>query len=252
MPTMLHARILKSPYPHVKVKSIDVSGAEALGATVVTFEETPKVRYCPRLVSVPSATYKDWQVLTGKPKYVGEPIAAVAAETEEQAQSALEAIKVEYEQLEAVFNAVESMERETLIHEEIELENEILKVKKNVGCSLEITDGDVEKGFKEADIVIERTYRTNRRYHNQLETKGAVVMPEPDGGVTIWSTTQTIHNSRLLIHDIFGIPVGKIRVMKVALGGSFGSSIHVNPPVPIAVALALKSRRPVRLSYTRE
>ena len=252
MPTMLHARILKSPYPHVKVKSIDVSGAEALGATVVTFEETPKVRYCPRLVSVPSATYKDWQVLTGKPKYVGEPIAAVAAETEEQAQSALEAIKVEYEQLEAVFNAVESMERETLIHEEIELENEILKVKKNVGCSLEITDGDVEKGFKEADIVIERTYRTNRRYHNQLETKGAVVMPEPDGGVTIWSTTQTIHNSRLLIHDIFGIPVGKIRVMKVALGGSFGSSIHVNPPVPIAVALALKSRRPVRLSYTKE
>ena len=249
---MLHARMLKSPYPHARVKSIDVSGAEALGATVITFEEIPQVRYCPRLVSVPSATYKDWRVLTGKPKYVGEPIAAVAAETEELAQRALEAIEVEYERLDAAFDAEDSMGMKTPIHEEIELENETLKVEKNIGCSLEITEGDVEEGFREADVVIERTYRTNRRYHNQLETKTAVVRPEPDGGVTIWSTTQTIHNSRLLIHDIFGIPVGKIRVMKVALGGSFGSSIHVNPPVPIAVALALKSRRPVRLSYTRE
>lgn len=252
LPTMLHARILKSPYPHARVKSIDVSGAEALGATVVTFEEIPKVRYCPRLVSVPSATYKDWLVLTGKPKYVGEPIAAVAAETEEMAQRALEAIEVEYEHLEAAFDAMDSMKMKGLIHKEIELEDKALKVEKNIGCTLEITEGDVEEGFKEADVVIERTYRTNRRYHNQLETKTAVVRPEPDGGVTIWSTTQTIHNSRLLIHDIFGIPVGKIRVVKVALGGSFGSSIHVNPPVPIAVALALKSRRPVRLSYTRE
>jgi len=249
---MLHARILKSPYPHTRVKSIDVSGAEAFGATVVTFEEIPKIRYCPRLVSVPAATYKDWQVLTGKPKYVGEPIVAVAAETEEQAQRALEAIKVEYEHLEAAFDVIDSMGMKDLIHKEIELENKVLKVEKNIGCTLEITEGDVEEGFREADVVIERTYRTNRRYHDQLETKTAVVRPEPDGGVTIWSTTQTIHNSRLLIHDIFGIPVGKIRVVKVALGGSFGSSIHVNPPVTIAVALALKSRRPVRLSYTRE
>jgi xanthine dehydrogenase molybdenum-binding subunit len=249
---MLHARVLKSPYPHARVKSIDVSGAEELGATVVTFKETPQVRYCPRLVSVPSATYKDWLVLTGKPKYVGEPIAAVAAETEELAQRALESIKVEYERLEAAFDAEDSMGMKDLIHEEIELEDEVLKVEKNIGCTLEITEGDVEEGFREADVIIERTYRTNRRYHNQLETKTAVVRPEPDGSVTIWSTTQTIHNSRLLIHDIFGIPVGKIRVVKVALGGSFGSSIHVNPPVPIAVALALKSRRPVRLSYTRE
>ena len=252
LPTMLHARVLKSPYPHARVKSIDVLGAEELGATVVTFKEIPQVRYCPRLVSVPSATYKDWLVLTGKPKYVGEPIAAVAAETEELAQRALESIEVEYERLEAAFDAEDSMGMKDLIHEEIELEDEVLKVEKNIGCTLEITEGDVEEGFREADVIIERTYRTNRRYHNQLETKTAVVRPEPDGSVTIWSTTQTIHNSRLLIHDIFGIPVGKIRVVKVALGGSFGSSIHVNPPVPIAVALALKSRRPVRLSYTRE
>ncbi len=253
LPNMLHARVLKSTFPHARVKSIDVSGAEALGATVVTFEETPDLRFCPRLVSVPEATYKDWRMLTGKPRYVGEAIAGVAAESEEEAQRALEAVKVEFEPLEASFDALDSMApgRE-LVHEEILLKDEVLKVRNNIACQLEITEGDVEAGFREADVIIERTYRTNRRYHNQLETKSVVVRPEPDGGITVWSTTQTIHNTRLLLHEIFGLPVGKIRVVKVALGGSFGSSIQVNPVVPIAVALALKSRRPVRLTYTRE
>jgi xanthine dehydrogenase molybdenum-binding subunit len=85
-----------------------------------------------------------------------------------------------------------------------------------------------------------------------METKSVLVRPEPGGGITVWSTTQTLHNTRILLHEIFGIPMGKIRVIKVPLGGSFGSSIQVNPVVPIAVALALKAGRPVKLSYTRE
>ncbi|MFQ6075522.1 MAG: xanthine dehydrogenase family protein molybdopterin-binding subunit, partial [Candidatus Bathyarchaeia archaeon] len=113
-------------------------------------------------------------------------------------------------------------------------------------------EGDIEKGFAESDVVLEREYRTNRRYHCQLETKSAVVNPEPDGGITLWSTTQTIHNTRLLLHQIFGVPMNKINVKKAAIGGSFGSSIQTNTVVPIAVALALKARRPVKLSYTRE
>jgi xanthine dehydrogenase molybdenum-binding subunit len=253
LPNMLHARMLKSPLPHARVESIDVSAAEALDAYTVTFEEIPEVKYCPRLVSTPEATYKDWKVLTGKPLYVGDPIAAVAAETEEEAQKALEAVRVEYKVLDAVFDALESMEpgREP-IHDEIILKDEILEVENNVGCELVIEEGDAERGFREADVVIERTYRTNRRYHNQLEPKSVVVRPEAGGGLTVWSTTQTIHNTRLLLHEVFGIPMGKIRVVKVAIGGSFGSSIHVNPVVMAATALALKSRRPVKMTYTRE
>jgi xanthine dehydrogenase molybdenum-binding subunit len=252
-PNMLHARMLKSTHPHARVKSIDVSAAEAMGAYTVTFEEIPEVRYCPRLVSTPDSTYKDWRVLTGKPLYVGDPVAAVAAETEEEAQAALEAVKVEYEALDAVFDALESMEpgREPL-HDEIILEDEALKVVNNIACRLEIEEGDAEKGFQESDVIVERTYRTNRRYHDQLETKSAVVRPEAGGGITVWSTTQTIHNTRLLLHEVFGIPMGKIRVVKVALGGSFGSSIHVNPVVMAATALALKTLRPVKMTYTRE
>jgi xanthine dehydrogenase molybdenum-binding subunit len=250
---MLHARVLKSSHPHAKIISIDVSGAEKMGATAITFEDVPDVKFCPRLVSTPASTYKDWKVLTRKPHYVGEAIAAVAAETEEEAQWALNAIKVEYETLDATFDALEAMEPKRIqIHDTIELEDKILKVENNVGCKLDITEGDVDAGFAEADFILERTYKTNRRYHNQLETKSVVVRLEVDGGITIWSTSQTIHNTRLLLHEIFDIPMGKIRVIKVPLGGSFGSSIQVNTVVPIAVALALKSKRPVRLSYTRE
>jgi len=251
-PNMLYGRILKSPYAHAKVRSMDVSKAEEMGAVTLTPDEIPDVKYCPRLVSVPSSTYKDWKVLADKGHYVGEPIAAVAAESEEEAQRALEAIEVEYEVLGASFDALDAMEPGAeAIHDQIYLDKDLLDVENNVGCELEITEGD-PSSLEAADFVVERTYRTNRRYHNQLEPKSVVVRPEPDGGVSIWSTTQTIHNTKLLIHEIYGIPMGKIRVYKVALGGSFGSSIHVNPVTNVAVGLALKSRRPVKLCYTRE
>jgi len=253
LPNMLHARVLKSPHAHARVKHIDTAAITDPTVVTLTPDEVPQARFCPRLVSTPEATYKDWTILTTKPRYVGEPIAAVAAESEEDAQRALESIKVEYETLPAVFDALESMEPGvTPIHDAIELDEEELQVENNVACQLEITEGDTEQGFSSSPHVIERTYRTNRRYHAQLEPKSVLVRPEPDGGVTLWSTTQTLHNTRILLHELFGIPMGKIRVMKAPLGGSFGSSIQVNPVVPIAVALALKSRRPVRLSYTRE
>ncbi len=253
LPNMLHARVLKSPHAHAKVKHIDTAAITDPTVVTLTPDDVPSVRFCPRLVSTPEATYKDWRVLTSKPKYVGEPIAAVAAESEEEAQRALESITVEYEELTAVFDALESMEPGVEpIHDTIELDEDVLQVESNIACQLEITEGDTETGFRNSDHIVERTYRTNRRYHAQLETKSVLVRPEPDGGVTLWSTTQTLHNTRILLHEIFGIPMGKIRVMKVAIGGSFGSSIQVNPVVPIAVALALKARRPVRLTYTRE
>jgi xanthine dehydrogenase molybdenum-binding subunit len=250
---MLHVRVLKSSHAHAEVLNIDTSGAQKLGATVLTVDEVPDVMFCPRLVSTPDSTYKDWRILTDHPRYVGEAIAAVAAETEEDAQKALEAMEVEYKTHPAYFDPLTSHEKgATQIHEHIILEDNEIKPERNVGCELHIKEGDVEEALKTCDVVLERTYTTNRRYHTQLETKSVVVRPEIDGGVTIWSTTQTLHNSRLLLHEIFGLPMGKIRIIKVPLGGSFGSSIQVNTVVPIAVAMALKTKRPVKLTYTRE
>jgi xanthine dehydrogenase molybdenum-binding subunit len=253
LPHMLHVRVLKSPYPHARIKKIDTSRISDPTIVTLTPEEVPDVTFCPRLVSIPTSTYRDWKVLTDRPRYVGEPVVAVAAESEEAAQVAIESIDIEYETLPAVFDAFESLNPEAEpIHTDIMLADDWIKVENNIACSLDIVEGDSERGFADADHIVEGTYRTNRRYHAQMETKSVLVRPEPDGGVTIWSTTQTLHNTRILLHEIFGIPMGKIRVIKVPLGGSFGSSIQVNPPIPIAVALALKSQKPVKLSYTRE
>jgi xanthine dehydrogenase molybdenum-binding subunit len=253
VPHMLHARILRSLHSHAKVISIDTAAAESAGTVCITFKDVPQVKFNPRLVSTPETTYKDWTVLTGEPVYFGEPIAAVAAETEEEAQRALELIKVEYEVLEAVFEASEAVKPGCpAVHQKILLDEKELTVENNLACKLEFTEGSVDRGFNEADIVLERKYRTNRRYHAQLETKSVVCKPEANGGVTLWSTTQTIHNSRILIHDVFSIPMHKINLKKVALGGSFGSSIHTNISTLIAVALALKAGRPVKISLTRE
>jgi len=253
LPGMLHMRLLKSSFPHAKVLKIHTEEAEKLGAYTLTPDEVPDVKFCPRLVSTPEATYKDWHVLAKKPLYVGEPIAAVAADTEEEAQLAIEALKVDYEQLPAYFDAEESSKPgATQLHDAIELKGTIINPERNIACTLDLQEGDTDAAWKECDEVVERTYRTNRRYHVQLETKSVLVKPEIEGGISVWSTTQTIHNTRLLLHEIFGLPMGKIRVYKVPLGSSFGSSIQVNTIVPIAVAMALKTRRPVKLTMTRE
>ena len=253
LPGMLYGRILKSPYPHARIKSIDVSEAEKMGAVVITFKDVPKKKFNIRLVSADRVNYKDWEVLTDHPKYVGDYVAAVAAETEELAQKAVEAIKIEWEVFEPLLDPFESMkDGRPKIHNKILFGSKEITVKNNVACRLDYSEGDVEKAFKEADVVIERTFKTNRRYHMQLEPKVTVAKPEPDGGITVWTTTQTIHNTRILISQVFDIPMSKVNVKKLPIGGSFGSSIQTNLVTLVAVALALKAGRPVKIALSRE
>jgi xanthine dehydrogenase molybdenum-binding subunit len=188
-----------------------------------------------------------------KVRHVGEGVAAVAAKMEALAQKAMEAVKVEYEQLPALFDPYEAMEPGApQLYEDVMLGDVVLPVEKNMACIREVSEGDVEKGFAEADHVIEGDFRTGRVYHAQLETKSVVCRPEPDGGIAVWPSVQSIHNTRQLLGRIFNIPLNKVDVHRVSIGGSFGSSIQMNTPVAICVALALKARKPVRLSLTRE
>ena len=253
LPRMLYARILRSPFPHARVKSIDTSAAEKLGAVCITFKDVPKLKYCERLVNIPKATFKDRHVLTDRPLHVGEAIAAVAAETEEIAEKTLSLIRVEYERYPAVFDASEAMKPGSpILHQTILVGDEERKIENNIAVSKLISQGDVEKGFQEADVIVEEEFKTGRVYHAQMETKTVVCQPEADGGITVFTTTQTIHNVRQLLGEIFQIPLSKVNVKKVPVGGSFGSSIQMNSATPIGVALALKARRPVKLSLTRE
>ncbi|MCI4462009.1 MAG: molybdopterin-dependent oxidoreductase, partial [Thermogladius sp.] len=254
VPGMLIGRIFRSPYAFADISRVDVSEAERMGAVTLTPDEVPQKLFNPRLVSVDEVTFKDHLILTKKPRYVGEPVAAVAAPSEELAQRALESIRIHVERVyEPILDPFKAMDPSSpLIHESILKGDQVIRVERNVAARLTYSEGDVDKAFKEADVVLERRFKTGKRYHMQLEPKAVLCVPEPGGRLTIYSTTQTIHNTRILISELFGIPESRITVVKVPIGGSFGSSIQVNYLVPIAVALCLKSGRPVKIAYTRE
>jgi len=253
LPHMLHGRILSSPYAHARVKSIDVSAAEAMGAVCITFDDVPHVRYNERIITIPAVLHKDHYVLADKVRRMGEAVAAVAAETEELAEKAVRAIKVEYQVLPAITDPVGAMRpgAEPIYDTVLWGEKEI-KIENNVACARQVEEGDVDRAFAEADVIVEGTFKTTKIYHVQMEPKSVVCRPEPDGGLTVWPTTQSIHNVRILLGEIFDIPLSKVNVKRVPIGGTFGSSIQMNPPIPICAALALKARRPVKLTLTRE
>ena len=253
LPHMLYGRILSSPYAHARVRHVDASAAEAMGAVVITFDDIPKVRYNERIITIPAVLHKDHYVLADKVRRMGEAVAAVAAETEQLAEKALRAVRVEYEVLPALTDPVDAMKPGAEpIYDTVLWGQEEIEIEHNVACAREVEEGDVDGAFAGADVTVEGTFRTHKIYHAQMEPKSVVCRPEPDGGLTVWPTTQSIHNVRILLGEIFSIPLSKVNVKRVPIGGTFGSSIQMNPPIPICAALALKARRPVKLTLTRE
>lgn len=253
LPHMLHARVLRSPYPHARIKHIDTKAAEQAGAVCLTWADIPKVRYNERIVTVPEELRKDRFVLPDKVRHVGEKIAAVAAESEAAAEKALQLIKVEYEILDAIYDPFEAMKPGApQLYDTVLKGRTEIPIENNIAYTYSYEEGDIEKGFAQADVVVEGEYRTPAIYHLQLETKCAVCQPEPDGGIILWATSQSIHNVRILLGEIFGLPLNKVNVKHIPMGGTFGSSIQMNSVVPICVALALKARRPVKLVSSRE
>lgn len=255
IPGQLHAVILRSPYAHAEIKGVDYSEAEKMGAVCIGPQDVPDVLYNERIVSIPAKTYRDRTVLPkDRVRHVGEAIAACAAETEEKAFEALKKIKVTWgEKWEPVVTLDDAMSPDApAIYDQVYLGDDKVKINNNLACDRDIDVGDIEEGFKEADIIADETFDVQRVYHMQMETKSAVCQPEADGGITLWTTTQGIHNVRILLGQIFSIPLSRINVKRTTLGGSFGSSIQMNSVTPICVALALKARKPVKLVTTRE
>ncbi|MDD3656977.1 MAG: molybdopterin-dependent oxidoreductase [Atribacterota bacterium] len=255
IPGQLYAVVLRSPYAHAEIKEVDYSEAEQMGAICIGPQDVPEVLYNERIVSIPAKTYRDRTVLPkDKVRHVGEAIAACAAETEEKAFAALKKIKVVWgEKWEPLVTLDDAMAPAApAIYEQVYLGDDKVKITGNLACERNIEVGDIEEGLRQADIIAEETFEVQRVYHMQLETKSAVCQPEANGGFTLWTTTQGIHNVRILLGQIFSIPLSRINVKRTTLGGSFGSSIQMNSITPICVALALKARRPVKLVTTRE
>ncbi len=253
VPRMLHGRYVASPYAHARIKSIDAHVAEEMGATVLTWADIPRILYNERIITVPWALHKDHFVLADKVRRMGEPVAAVASETEELAEQAARAVIVQYEPLPVVTDPLAAMQPGVEpIHESVMHGENLLAIENNVACARTITQGDVTKAWAEAEVFVEGNFTTPKIYHMQLEPKTAVCRPEPDGGLTVWATTQSIHNVRIILGQLLDIPLSKLDVQRVPVGGTFGSSIQMNSVIPICAALALKARRPVKMSLTRE
>lgn len=250
LPGMLHAKILRSPHPHARILHIDVSKALRLKGVkaVVTGRDLP-------------ATYgdplKDQPIFAiEKVRFVGESVAGVAAVDEETAEEALSLIKVEYEELPAVFDPREAMKPDTpLVHEEMHTyrrAGSFYPVKgTNINNHFKLRKGDVDRGFAESDCVFEHTFTTQRVDHCYLEPNAAVAQMDASGKITLWTNTQTPYRSRSHITEALGIPTTKLRVVATWTGGGFGGK-HTQVQ-PECVALAMKAdNRPVRLVLSRE
>ena len=247
-------KLLRSPYPHARILSIDTSKAEKLPGVraIVTGKDAP----------VMAAFIRDQYVIARDVvRFVGEPVAGVVADTEDIAQDALELIQVDYDELPAVFDPEEAMRMNppVVIHPSLpqylrgplSFGYRLLPDRPNVFQYWEGYQGDVEKGFKEADFVIENRFSVPRAQHSCLERFTAEAWLEPDGTITVRTRKQGIHPLRGAISSTFDIPISKVRVISPYIGGAFGET-WTSWPECIVVLLVLKSQRAIRVAFTRE
>lgn len=240
LPHMLHAKVLFSPVAHARIKNIDVSEAEKLPGVhaVVCYKDSPKERYNGN--GEDKDGHKTERVFDDVVRYVGDKVAAVAADNPQIAQKALQLIRVEYEELPFYLTAEEAMQEGAYpIHEGGNIVQEV-----NLGC------GDVEQAMAEAYRVYEDTYTMPAIHHAAMEPHVSVADYSYDGKLTIYTPTQDAFGQRDNLHRIFGLPMNKIRVVVPAVGGGFGGKIDLVTE-PITALLAMKTRRPVKLVYTR-
>lgn len=234
---MLCAKIVRSSRPHAKILRIDTSPARAMKgvAAVLTASDIPGVNHYG--LSIP-----DQPVLAqDKVRCVGDPVALVAAEDEQIALKAADAVKVHYEDLPAVFSPEEAlMPGAPKVHEG-----------GNLLLHTKVSKGDVERGFAMASAIVKDVYKAQKVGHAYLETESGVAVPERNGTITVWSSTQYPFRDRRQMAPVLRMPASKIRVAQAAVGGGFGGKDDITVEIHLAL-LALKTGRPVRLIWSRE
>ena len=247
LPGMLHVAVLRSPYPHAKIISIDTSAAKAMVGvtTVVTGEDLGERLQIPAAPIVPGQKIPPHPVLArGAVHCVGVPVAAVVAQTRALAQDGANAIEVEYEALPSVVNAEKALEPGAPLARE-ELDSNICYIATKKG-------GDVEKAFAQAEHICRMHIASPRQVALAIEPRGIVASPEPMGqGLTVWLSTQAPHRVRGDLATGLGFPEHKIRVIAPDVGGGFGSKGPLYREYVLACHLALKLGRPIKWIATR-
>ncbi len=243
LPRMIYGKLLRSPHPHARIVSIDTSRALELDGVyaIITGEAMPE-----KFGIMPS-TQDEEALATDKVRYVGDPVAAVAAATESLAEKALGHIDVEYEVLKPILT-IEDALAGTEESERIHAWNRHANIQKAVSFEF----GDVEKAFAESEHVFEDTYFYQGNTHLPMEQYCAVGLYGPDDKLTVWSSTQTPHYLHRALAKVLKLPPSRIRVIATPVGGGFGGKSDPFSHEICAAKLSMITGRPVKITLTRE
>ncbi len=254
---LLYGKILFSPHPHARIKEIDTSHAEALPGVyaVLTYKNVPRVVHTTAGQGAPEPSPYDTFILDNKVRFVGDRVAAVAAESPQIAEKAISLINVEYAVLPAVLDPLKAMEKAApIIHDEKEA-HAVISVPydpgHNLAAHVELAVGDVEKGLAEADFVFENHYESQYAAHTCIEPHIVITYLDEGGRLVIRTSTQVPFHVRRIVAQCLKIPVAQIRVVKPRIGGAFGGKQEILLE-DLCAALTLKTGRPVKLALTRE
>lgn len=255
---MAHASVFRSTAPHALIRSIQAEAArQSPGVLSVTTGDD-----LARLMAEPywgPAVVDQSPLAIGRVRYVGEPVAAIVADTPEQAEAAMSLLDVEYEDLPAVFDPFEAREPGSpLLYDQVRPARAFADLAElrpaegtNVNIHYRLRRGDVDAGMAAADLVVEETYSYSRNQFCALEPHLTIASIGEDGRITVWSNTQSPHIVRSFISTMFGVAPEGVRVLVGQLGGGYGGKTYMKLE-PLAVALAKHSGRPVRLALTQE
>ena len=252
MPGQLVGRVLRSPHAHAKIKKIDTSKAEKLKGVkaVVTAADLPDLTNG----NTEMFDILDNCMARDSAYYDGHAVAAVAAIDAKTAREALKLIKVQYKVLPHVTDVDEAVKPDApLVHEHVITRGVTPKPKKpsNISKRSEYGHGDVEKGFEDADFIVEHSFKTEQTHQGYIEPHACVASVNADGSADLWVCTQGHFVFRQHCAELLGLDVSKLRVTSSEIGGGFGGKTHVWGE-PVALALSRKAGRPVKLVMTRE
>src|SRR5579863_4121954 len=260
-PGMLHARILHSPHAHANIRHIDTTRAFELPGVyaVLTHHDLPRVAHSTAGQPYPEPSPYDAYLLDSRVRYVGDWVAFVAAETPALADEALKLIEVDYEILPAVFDLLEAIrEGAPQLHEpDVTHPNagkhmgDIYDSAHNIAAHEVITHGDFDAAMREADFIVEGEYHVPFISHTVLEPHVCVAYLDGYDRLVVVSSTQVPYHTRRQLAAVLELPISRVRVVKPRVGGGFGSKQEMLLE-PVAAALALKTRRPVRIEYSRQ
>ena len=247
-PDMTYLMMVRSPVPHANIKGLDFSEAEKVPGFIraLTYKDVPKNIYT-ILTLIGVGPDEEYVLAEDKVRYIGEPIAAVIAETKQAAMEATSKVRLDLEELPAVFDVEEALKPGAPILKEWGTNYFVYE---GHHCR-RVRFGDIDKGFEEADFIVEGKYQTSPIEHAPSETTGCIAKPEADGRITVYTNTQalffTLDNTALILQ----IPFQKLHLVGGTVGGGFGGKVDVIVE-PIATLAAMKINRPVKYMFFRQ